>query len=169
MRILKQSSKVNRHMAMLVIVLMILLPFAGLAAIVLIAALFGGSPPDDLREGIAVVGLLGSPAVLLTWGVRILSRIRDGFTRSTRRILFAFYSSLLAYCGFWMAVPWSHSGGTEFILFPPLLTLTLLLIIAIPAILTMITNHEEAAQGADGKPPEADQPPHELTPNMRLP
>ena len=30
-------------------------------------------------------------------------------------------------------------------------------------------NESKAEQGADGKTPEAAQPPHELTPNTRLP
>ena len=31
------------------------------------------------------------------------------------------------------------------------------------------TRYNQAEQGADGKPPSADQPPHELKPNTRLP
>ena len=34
---------------------------------------------------------------------------------------------------------------------------------------TACTTTEEAEQCADGKPPEADQPPHNLNPNTRLP
>jgi hypothetical protein len=147
MTILRQSNKVRRHMAMMTLVLLILLPFAAFASMILVAAFASDSPPDGVANGTARVAVLGLPILLLVWGVRLLSRLREGFTASTRRRLFAFYVGLVAYCGAWMVVPWSH-GDTSFVLMPPSGVLVITLFIAIPAFATMFTNEEIAEVGS---------------------
>jgi len=153
-------------MAMMTLVLLILLPFAAFAAMILVAAFASNSPPDCVAHGVALVAVLGIPILLLVWGFRLLSRLRVGFTTSTRRWVFTFYVALLAYCGGWMAVPWSH-GDTSFVLMPPSVVLIVTLIIAIPALATMLTNHEEgehvdATARSPIVEPESPAPPNHL-------
>jgi hypothetical protein len=143
MTILRQSTKVRRHMAMMTLVLLIMLPFSAFSTMLLVAAFASNSPPDGVEHGAAIVAILGIPILLLIWGFRLLSRLRAGFTASTRRRLFTFYVALLAYCGAWMAVPWSR-GDTSFVLMPPSGVLIVTLFIAIPAFATMLTDEETA-------------------------
>ena len=136
-------------MAMMAVVLLILLPFAGFAAMLLVAAFASTSPPDGVAQGAALACVLGIPILLLVWGFRLLSRLREGFTASTRRRVFIFYISLLAYCGAWMALPWSRNG-TRFVIFPLPEVFVITMIVAVPAVATMFTNEEVAEQDVHG-------------------
>lgn len=153
MNILGQSVKVRRHMAMLTIVLLILSPFALFATLLLAAAFSSGSPPDGFWNGMMLVGLLITPALILVAGVVLLARMRAGFTPSTRRRLFGFYVCLLAYCGIWLAGSGTH-GGNRFTIFDLPSVLAICLIVATPAFVTMFTTQEsEQAAAGDGDKP----------------
>lgn len=125
-------------MATLAISLLLLLVPAILSTLLLIAALSSDTPPPGIGNKTALITLLGIPATLLVTGCFLLSKVRAGITAPTRKRLFAFYTLLLAYCGFWLVAPISKEG-TSIPIFDLPAVLSITLIIAIPSFLTIFT------------------------------
>lgn len=131
-------------MVMLTIVLFILLPFAGLALLLVAAAIFSDGAKGDFLNRLGIVAICSVPSIFLAWGFRVLSRLRDGFSASARRRLLVFYTLLLAYCGLWM-VPWSHNGE-QFMMFAIYDIMIIVALLSIPIFATMFTNNNQEAE-----------------------
>jgi hypothetical protein len=145
MNILRQSKKVRRHIAMMTLVLLMLLPFVASATMLAVMVITSGTP-EGIAQRTLIVAILSLPIVFLVWGALLLSHLGNGFISSIRKRLFTFYVTLLAYCGAWMAVPWSY-GDTTFVLLPPPGVLIVTLLLAIPSFATMLT-HEDFSEQA---------------------
>ena len=134
-------------MVMLTIALFILLPFAGLALLLVAAAIFADGAKGDILNRLGIVAICSVPSILLGWGFRVLSRLRDGFSASARRRLLVFYTLLLAYCGLWMVFPWSRNGE-KFMMFGISDIMIIVALLSIPIFATMFTNNNQEAEQA---------------------
>jgi hypothetical protein len=107
---------------------------------------FDGTKGDILNR-LGIVAICSVPSILLSWGFRVLSQLRFGFSKSARRQLLAFYNLLLAYCGLWMVFPWFRDGE-QFMMFGISDIMIIVALLSIPIFATMFTNNNLAEQDA---------------------
>ena len=138
--------------------LLVLLPGTGFATLLLLGAIGSGIRNGFDGNPLPAICLLSIPHFLVYWGMRMMAGLRTGFHAAIRKKLMVFYSTVAAYCFFWLFSPLSHEGvNIDF--FDPIQQIIGTILLTIPILTTLVTVSETERSPTDfaGRPMEINQ------------
>jgi hypothetical protein len=112
------------------------------------------------QSGFAVTDFMAIPLLLVPsllgwWGVKLFFRLYAGFLPRARRLLFWFYSAVVAYCGMWLVSTFSRDGMSGAIFAPQEQLFGLLLLLTPLLVVGFMKPDEESTSAAKNE--EAEQ------------
>ena len=138
--------------------LLVLLPGTGFATLLLLGLLGHGIRNGFDGNPLPAICLLSIPHILVYWGMRMMAGLRTGFHAVIRKKLMVFYSTVAAYCFFWLFAPFTHVGeDVDF--FDPNQQIIGTILLTIPILTTLFSVAEEERSPTDfaGRPMEINQ------------
>jgi uncharacterized membrane protein YhdT len=140
-----QEMKRKLHRILVGLSLLVILPGALLARLVLIGAIGSG-----IQEGFSATIFLALPLLILPslmgwWGVRLVFRLYGRFSRRLRKEALFYHGLTLCYCSIWL-VSTATRDGSSFPLFGLGERIVGICLLSIPLLIALLTNPEETQQ-----------------------
>jgi len=156
------------HRILVGLSLLVLLPGALFALVVLIAAIGSGFQKNFSGPNILALPFLILPSVIGWWGLRLVFRLYGRFNKQIRKEVMLYHGSILCYCGTWLVTTGSYNGGSSFPIFGLQERVFGVALLSVPLLITLFTNPEEmhqstAEQVMDANLPSTTQPPVNAT------
>lgn len=132
------------HRLLLGLSLLVIIPGAVLALILLSGGIGAGFQKSFSGIRILALPFLILPSVIGWWGIKLMFRLRERFSGRSRKVLMLYHGSVLCYCTMWLLSAISDhaagDGGSPF--FETQDRIIAVCLLAIPLLATLFTSPE---------------------------
>ena len=148
----RHKMKRKLHRILVGLSLLVILPGAFLALIVLIEAIGSGFQKSFSGANILALPFLILPSFLGWWGLKLVFKLYGQFSRRIRKDVLLYHGLTLCYCGMWLVSTASHNGGSSFAIFGLQERIIGICLLSAPLLVALFTNPEETNQESQPGP-----------------